>query len=154
MCYFCSVLAPDCGQPPVPKHAYIENRKVKYASGDRATFKCKKGFNTTGIATTLCYMGRWNVMPFTCTSKLFRLNLLDCFELFFTWLSFLCFLRVNISHNPCNTIPSTYSSRLYFVILELDLYLSTYPTAMCSILKILEKYIFINISLPYVGLAP
>ncbi|XP_031558404.1 CUB and sushi domain-containing protein 1-like [Actinia tenebrosa] len=57
---------PDCGQPRVPQHAYIENKKSKYASGDRVTFKCDAGYNQEGISTTLCFMGRWNVMPFRC----------------------------------------------------------------------------------------
>ncbi|EDO36503.1 predicted protein, partial [Nematostella vectensis] len=57
----------DCPKPShIPENAFIVNEKERYMSGERVTFKCKPGYNQEGLATTLCFLGDWNIMPFKC----------------------------------------------------------------------------------------
>ncbi|XP_048586841.1 complement factor H [Nematostella vectensis] len=57
----------DCPKPShIPENAFIVNEKERYMSGERVTFKCKPGYNQEGLATTMCFLGEWNIMPFRC----------------------------------------------------------------------------------------
>ncbi|XP_020615812.1 CUB and sushi domain-containing protein 3-like isoform X2 [Orbicella faveolata] len=57
----------DCPEPAIPRNANISNPSKKYRSGYKVTFKCNKGFNQEGMATQMCFLGRWTVLPFKCT---------------------------------------------------------------------------------------
>ncbi|XP_020912105.1 complement factor H-related protein 1 [Exaiptasia diaphana] len=60
---------PDC-KNPVILNAFVDNPKSKYASGDRVTFKCKKGYQSQGVPSALCFMGRWKSISFICIKKI------------------------------------------------------------------------------------
>lgn len=59
----------DCPEPAIPRNADISNPSKKYRSGYKVTFKCNKGFNQEGMATQMCFLGRWTVLPFKCTGE-------------------------------------------------------------------------------------
>ena len=57
----------DCADPAIPRHANISNPSDKYNSGYKVTFKCNEGYNQEGIATQMCFQGKWTVLPFKCS---------------------------------------------------------------------------------------
>ncbi|XP_068692895.1 sushi, von Willebrand factor type A, EGF and pentraxin domain-containing protein 1-like [Montipora foliosa] len=57
----------DCASPAVPRNAIISNPSDSYRSGQKVTFECIQGFNPAGMATQMCFQGRWTVLPFKCT---------------------------------------------------------------------------------------
>ncbi|KAL9989269.1 hypothetical protein ACROYT_G003802 [Oculina patagonica] len=57
----------DCPEPTIPRNAYISNPSKKYPSGYKVTFKCNEGYNQEGMATQMCFLGKWTVLPFKCT---------------------------------------------------------------------------------------
>ena len=59
----------DCARPAVPRNAIISNLRDSYRSGQKVTFECIQGFNPAGMATQMCFQGRWTVLPFKCTGK-------------------------------------------------------------------------------------
>ena len=60
----------DCSVPTIPMNAYILNPSDKYRSGYKVTFKCNEGYNQEGMATQMCFLGKWTVLPFKCTGEL------------------------------------------------------------------------------------
>ncbi|XP_058944842.2 protein lev-9 [Pocillopora verrucosa] len=57
----------DCKPPTIPINARISNPSNKYHSGYKVTFKCNEGYNQEGMATQMCFLGSWTVLPFKCT---------------------------------------------------------------------------------------
>lgn len=57
----------DCSAPAIPRNANISNPSDTYNSGYKVTFKCNEGYNEEGIATQMCFQGKWTVLPFKCS---------------------------------------------------------------------------------------
>ncbi|XP_073244022.1 protein lev-9-like [Porites lutea] len=57
----------DCSAPAIPRNANISNPSDRYNSGYKVTFKCNEGYNEEGIATQMCFQGKWTVLPFKCS---------------------------------------------------------------------------------------
>ena len=65
----------DCKPPTIPINARISNPSNKYHSGYKVTFKCNEGYNQEGMATQMCFLGSWTVLPFKCTGGSFLYSL-------------------------------------------------------------------------------
>lgn len=61
----------DCSAPAIPRNANISNPSDTYNSGYKVTFKCNEGYNEEGIATQMCFQGKWTVLPFKCSGRVY-----------------------------------------------------------------------------------